>query len=53
MNELLRVEPADWAKEHADVGEFFKKFGDRLPEEIREEHNRLGERLQGVPVVRK
>ena len=53
MNELLRVEPADWAKEHADVGEFFKIFGDRLPEEIREEHNRLGERLQTVPVVRK
>jgi phosphoenolpyruvate carboxykinase (GTP) len=53
MNELLRVDPSDWAKEHADVGEFFKKFGDRLPEEIREEHNRLGERLQSVPVVRK
>jgi phosphoenolpyruvate carboxykinase (GTP) len=53
MNELLRVEPADWAKEHAEVGDFFKKFGDRLPEEIIEEHNRLGERLQGVPVVRK
>ena len=53
MNELSRVEPADWAKEHSDVGDFFKKFGDRLPEEIREEHNRLGERLQGVSVVRK
>jgi phosphoenolpyruvate carboxykinase (GTP) len=50
MKELLRVEPADWAKEHADVGEFFKKFGDRLPEEIREEHNRLGERLQRLAV---
>ena len=53
MNELLRVEPADWAKEHADVGDFLKKFGDRLPEEIREEHGRLGERLQSVPIVRK
>ena len=53
MNELLRVETADWAKEHADVGEFFKNFGDRLPEEIREEHNRLGERLQAATVVRK
>jgi phosphoenolpyruvate carboxykinase (GTP) len=50
MKELLRVEPDDWAKEHADVGEFFKKFGDRLPEEIREEHNRLGERLQRLAV---
>jgi len=53
MNELLRVDPADWAKEHADVGEFFKKFGDRLPGEIREEHNRLGERLQRMAVVPK
>jgi phosphoenolpyruvate carboxykinase (GTP) len=53
MDELLRVEPADWAKEHADVGEFFKKFGDRLPEEIREEHDRLGERLQRMAVVPK
>jgi phosphoenolpyruvate carboxykinase (GTP) len=53
MNELLRVEPADWAKEHADVGEFFNKFGNRLPDEIRDEHNRLGERLQGMAVVPK
>ena len=50
MNELLRVEPSDWAKEHAEVGEFFKKFGERLPEEIREEHKGLGERLQRVAV---
>jgi phosphoenolpyruvate carboxykinase (GTP) len=50
MKDLLRVEPDDWAKEHAEVGEFFKKFGDRLPEEIREEHNRLGERLQRLAV---
>ena len=53
MEELLRVDPADWAKEHTEVGDFFKKFGDRLPEQIREEHSRLGERLQGAPVVRK
>jgi len=50
MNELLRVDPADWAKEHADVGHFFSAFGDRLPDEIRQEHNRLGERLQRVSV---
>jgi GTP-dependent phosphoenolpyruvate carboxykinase len=53
MSELLRVEPADWAKEHADVGEFFKKFGDRLPNEISEEHNRLGQRLQRMTTVPK
>jgi phosphoenolpyruvate carboxykinase (GTP) len=53
MDELLRVEPSDWAKEHADVGEFFEKFGDRLPEEIREEHDRLGDRLQRLAAVPK
>jgi len=53
MNELLRVEPADWAKEHAEVGEFFKKFGDRLPAGIAEEHDKLGERLQRLAVVPK
>jgi phosphoenolpyruvate carboxykinase (GTP) len=30
--------PRDWAKEHAEVGDFFKKFGDRLPAGITEEH---------------
>ena len=53
MEELLRVDPADWAKEHADVGNFFQKFGDRLPDEIRDEHDRLGERLQRIAVVPK
>ena len=53
MEELLRVDPADWAKEHADTGKFFEEFGARLPEGIREEHKRLGERLQRVAVAPK
>ncbi|HTC64232.1 MAG TPA: phosphoenolpyruvate carboxykinase (GTP) [Candidatus Saccharimonadales bacterium] len=53
MNDLLRVDPADWVKEHADTGNFFEKFGDRLPEEISEEHSRLGERLQRTAVAQK
>jgi phosphoenolpyruvate carboxykinase (GTP) len=51
MEELLRVDTADWAKEHADVGNFFQEFGERLPGEIRDEHDRLGQRLQRVAVV--
>src|ERR1019366_9535801 len=51
MEELLRVDPADWAKEHADVGNFFQEFGGRLPPEIRDEHDRLDQRLQRVAVV--
>ena len=53
MKELLRVDPADWTKEHADTGKFFEGFGNRLPEGIREEHKRLGERLQRVAVAPK
>jgi GTP-dependent phosphoenolpyruvate carboxykinase len=48
---LLSVDPAAWTKEHANVGKFFEKFGDRLPGEIRDEHDRLGQRLQRVPVA--
>jgi phosphoenolpyruvate carboxykinase (GTP) len=53
MEELLRVDPTDWTKEHSDTGKFFQEFGSRLPEAIREEHKRLGERLQRVAAVPK
>jgi phosphoenolpyruvate carboxykinase (GTP) len=53
MEELLRVDPSDWTKECADTGKFFQEFGSRLPEGIREEHKRLGERLQRVAVAPK
>jgi phosphoenolpyruvate carboxykinase (GTP) len=50
MEELLRVDPADWMKEQASIGNFFAKFGKSLPGELRDEHARLGERLQRVAV---
>jgi phosphoenolpyruvate carboxykinase (GTP) len=53
MSELLHVEPADWTREHAEVGKFFEIFGDQLPDEIRKEHDLLGERLQRVAVAPK
>jgi phosphoenolpyruvate carboxykinase (GTP) len=53
MKELLSVDPAAWAEEHANVGKFLEKFGDRLPGGIREEHKSLGQRLQRVTVVAK
>ena len=53
MQELLSVDPDSWTKEHADVGSFFQKFGDRLPAEIRDEHNRLRQRLQHATIVAK
>jgi phosphoenolpyruvate carboxykinase (GTP) len=43
--ELLRVDLGDWEQELADTKEFFHKFGDRLPREIGEEHEKLARRL--------
>jgi phosphoenolpyruvate carboxykinase (GTP) len=51
VQELLRVDAGDWLPEHAAIGEFLEKFGRRLPEALREEHQRFGHRLQqSVPV---
>lgn len=53
LDELLRVDPADWAAEEEATGKFFEKFGSRLPAEIRQEHEALAGRLQRVPVANK
>jgi len=46
LNELLRVDPADWENEMEDSKQFLMKFGARLPQEIREEHGKLAKRFQ-------
>jgi phosphoenolpyruvate carboxykinase (GTP) len=48
LNELLRVNPADWETELEDSKQFLRKFGPLLPEEIREEHAKLSKRFQHV-----
>ncbi len=48
MDQLLRVEAADWQKEAEEVGTYFDKFGDRLPKELRAEQVHLSERLNLV-----
>jgi phosphoenolpyruvate carboxykinase (GTP) len=53
LDELLAVDPADWAQELTETGKFFEKFGDRLPDEIRAEHKALADRLQRSSVVAK
>ncbi len=45
IEELLRVNPEDWEDDLADSKQFFQKFGNRLPQEIREEHEKLSRRL--------
>ena len=43
---ILKVDNAKWAKESAGVEEFYKKFGDKLPQELRDELNGLEERTK-------
>jgi phosphoenolpyruvate carboxykinase (GTP) len=46
IEELLRINPADWEPELADITRFFEKFGKRLPEVLLEEQQKLGGRFQ-------
>jgi phosphoenolpyruvate carboxykinase (GTP) len=46
LHELFRVDADDWDIDLADVREFFAKFGNRLPAELREEQNKLLRRLE-------
>ena len=43
---ILKVDNAKWAKEAAGVEEFYKKYGDKLPQELRDELNGLEERTK-------
>jgi phosphoenolpyruvate carboxykinase (GTP) len=47
-DELMQVNPQDWDQELEDTKEFFQKFGDRMPREILEEHEKLAGRLGRV-----
>jgi phosphoenolpyruvate carboxykinase (GTP) len=38
MNALLSIDRAQWQKEMESVGEYLRTFGERLPEELRREH---------------
>jgi len=48
LNDLLRVNPTDWEAEMQDSRQFLVKFGTRLPRAIREEHEKLSRRFQGL-----
>ena len=46
MEELLSIDKDVWLEEVESQKEFFAQFGDRLPKEIMEEHDKLEERLK-------
>jgi len=45
MDQLLHVDRIDWIDAVSAQSMFFEKFGERLPEPIREEHDALARRV--------
>jgi phosphoenolpyruvate carboxykinase (GTP) len=45
MERLLSVSAEDWADEVQGIGDFFTRFGDRLPREMWQEHEGLKKRF--------
>jgi phosphoenolpyruvate carboxykinase (GTP) len=41
LEQLLAVDPEQWRKEMASIGEYFGEFGDRLPAELAAEHQKV------------
>jgi phosphoenolpyruvate carboxykinase (GTP) len=52
MEALLHVNPEDWLAELEDSEKFFKKFGERLPKELRQQHRALAARLERAAAAR-
>jgi phosphoenolpyruvate carboxykinase (GTP) len=50
LEELLQIDRADWEHELASQHKFFEQFGARLPREIQQEHEALGQRLRRFSV---
>ncbi len=46
LESILEVDPALWTSEADGIEEFYGKFGDRLPKELKEELEALNARLQ-------
>ena len=41
LDQLLAVDPKQWREEMASIGEYFAEFGDRLPAELKLEHQKV------------
>jgi phosphoenolpyruvate carboxykinase (GTP) len=46
MAALLKVDPAEWVEAVTGQDDFFLKFGDRVPDPLRDEHARLAKRIE-------
>ena len=48
MAELLKVDPAEWVEAIAGQEELLQMFGDRMPKELRDEHDDLARRINAA-----
>jgi phosphoenolpyruvate carboxykinase (GTP) len=48
MTELLKVDPAEWVEAVAGQEELIQMFGDRMPKELRAEHDELARRINAA-----
>jgi phosphoenolpyruvate carboxykinase (GTP) len=46
LKSILKVDKAEWTKEAEGIEEFYKKFGDKLPQELRTQLQNLKARLK-------
>ncbi|HEX4299794.1 MAG TPA: phosphoenolpyruvate carboxykinase (GTP) [Gammaproteobacteria bacterium] len=47
LHTLLNIDTAKWKQEMADLGEYFRTFGKRVPEGLQKEHARVTKALGG------
>jgi phosphoenolpyruvate carboxykinase (GTP) len=52
LDNLLKVDPAEWVEAVAGQDAFLDSFGDRLPAAIRAEHNELAQRIHDAAIPR-
>jgi phosphoenolpyruvate carboxykinase (GTP) len=45
LMKLFEIDKGSWKEELQDIEKFLDRFGDRLPSEIRQEHNKLKKQL--------
>ena len=48
LERLLAVDPGTWQEEAGLAAEYFELFGRHLPEQLRDEHDALVERLKNA-----
>jgi phosphoenolpyruvate carboxykinase (GTP) len=48
LAELLKVDPDEWLPEIEPIREFYDKFGEKLPKELRSQLAALEERLRAA-----